>query len=166
MTKRLAFRPKGVLREDFDEMFSDVITSLPTLTEAVLRTLLDNACTVTEIAEMLGMEKNGHISSVLLQLEEAGMVSADEGRNPSSGKQMREKHYRLRDNYVRFYLKYIEPVKNTIDAVIGNNKCETTFLRRATVCWLNNAGQLRDEKKRLFSSVVPVVPKSKKARAS
>ena len=114
--RRLAFRPKGVLREDFDEMFSDVITSLPTLTEAVLRTLLNNACTVTEIAEVLGMEKNGHISSVLLQLEEAGMVSADEGRNPSSGKQMREKHYRLRDNYVRFYLKYIEPVKNTIDA--------------------------------------------------
>ena len=40
--RRLAFRPKGVLREDFDEMFSDVITSLPTLTEAVLRTLLNH----------------------------------------------------------------------------------------------------------------------------
>jgi hypothetical protein len=38
--------------------------------------------------------------------------------------------------------------------VIGNNKGETTFLRRATVRQLNNAAQLRGEKKRLFSSAV------------
>ena len=113
--RRLAFRPKSVLREDFDEMFADVITRLPSLTSSVLRTLLDDARTVTEIAGALGMEKNGHVSAVLSQLEEAGMVSADEGRNPASGKAIREKHYRLRDNYVRFYLKYVEPVKQSID---------------------------------------------------
>ena len=62
------------------------------------------------------MEKNGHISDVLAQLEECGMVSSDEGMNPASGKAVREKHYRLRDNYTRFFLKYIEPVKKPIDA--------------------------------------------------
>ena len=106
--RRLAFRPKSVLREDFDEMFTDVITKLPSMTAAVLRTLVDDARTVSEIAAILGMEKNGHISGVLTQLEEAGMVSSDEGRNPVSGKMVREKHYRLCDNYARFYLKYIE----------------------------------------------------------
>ena len=114
--RRLAFRPKSLLREDFDEMFTDVITRLPSLTSLVLRTLVDGSRTVTEVASMLGMEKNGHLSSVMTQLEESGMVSADEGRNPSTGRQMREKHYRLRDNYTRFYLKFIEPVKNTIDS--------------------------------------------------
>lgn len=114
--RRLAFRPKSVLREDFDEMFTDVITKLPSMTAAVLRTLVDDARTVSEIAAILGMEKNGHISGVLTQLEEAGMVSSDEGRNPVSGKMVREKHYRLCDNYARFYLKYIEPVKKAIDA--------------------------------------------------
>lgn len=114
--RRLAFRPKSLLREDFDEMFMDVITRLPSLTSLVLRALVDGSRTVTEVAAMLGMEKNGHLSSVMTQLEESGMVSADEGRNPSTGRQMREKHYRLRDNYTRFYLKFIEPVKNTIDS--------------------------------------------------
>ena len=114
--RRLAFRPKGVLREDFDEMFTDVITKLPSMTASVLRTLVDDARTVSGIAAILGMEKNGHISSVLSQLEEAGMVSSDESRNPASGKTVREKHYRLCDNYTRFYLKYIEPVKKSIDA--------------------------------------------------
>ena len=114
--RRLAFRPKSVLREDFEEMFTDVITKLPSLTASVLRTLMEDARTVTEIASILDMEKNGHISGVLAQLEECGMVSSDEGRNPASGKTVREKHYRLRDNYTRFYLKYIEPVKKSIDA--------------------------------------------------
>lgn len=114
--RRLAFCAKSVLREDFDEMFMDVITRLPSLTGSVLRTLLDDSRTVTEIATTLGLEKNGHLSAVLSQLNEAGMVSADEGKNPASGKDAREKHYRLRDNYTRFYLKYIEPVKHSIDA--------------------------------------------------
>ena len=114
--RRLAFRPKSVLREDFEEMFTDVITKLPSLTASVLRTLMEDARTVTEIASILEMEKNGHISDVLAQLEECGMVSSDEGRNPASGKTVREKHYRLRDNYTRFFLKYIEPVKKSIDA--------------------------------------------------
>lgn len=113
--RRLAFRPKSLLREDFDEMFTDVITRLPSLTALVVRTLVDDARTVSDVASILGMDKNGHLSSVLSQLEEAGIVSADEGKNPASGRQMREKHYRLRDNYTRFYLKYVEPVKNTID---------------------------------------------------
>ena len=113
--RRLAFRPKSLLREDFDEMFTDVITRLPSLTALVVRTLVDDARTVSDVASILGMDKNGHLSSVLSQLEEAGIVSADEGKNPASGRQMREKHYRLRDYYTRFYLKYVEPVKNTID---------------------------------------------------
>ena len=114
--RRLAFRPKSVLREDFEEMFMDVITKLPSLTASVLRTLVDDSRTVSEIASILEMEKNGHVSDVLAQLEECGMVSSDEGINPASGKTMREKHYRLRDNYTRFFLKYIEPVKIPIDA--------------------------------------------------
>ena len=54
--RRLAFRPKSVLREDFEEMFTDVITKLPSLTASVLRTLMEDARTVTEIASILEME--------------------------------------------------------------------------------------------------------------
>ena len=50
------------------------------------------------------------------QLEEAGIVASDCGKNPESGKDVRAVRYRLRDNYSRFYLKYIEPEKSAIDS--------------------------------------------------
>ena len=113
--RRLCFSPKGILREDFDEMFSDVITRQPTFTAMVMRSLVDGARSVTEIAESLSMEKGGRITDALLQLEESGVVSSDCGKNPETGGDVRSVRYRLKDNYSRFYLKYIEPAKAVID---------------------------------------------------
>lgn len=113
--RRLCFRPKGILREDFDEMFNDVITRLPTLTASVIRALTDGSLSSTEVARRIGKGKGGHVSDALEQLVESGMVAADEGKNPLTGENARIKHYRLKDNYSRFYLKYIEPDKAAID---------------------------------------------------
>jgi hypothetical protein len=113
--RRLCFRPKGILREDFDEMFNDVITRLPTLTASVIRALTDGSLSSTEVARRIGKGKGGHVSDALEQLVESGMVAADEGKNPMTGEDARVKHYRLKDNYSRFYLKYIEPEKAAID---------------------------------------------------
>lgn len=114
--RRLCFRPKGILREDFDEMFNDVITRLPTLTASVIRALTDGSLSSTEVARRIGKGKGGHVSDALEQLVESGMVAADEGKNPLTGENARVKHYRLKDNYSRFYLKYIEPEKSAIDS--------------------------------------------------
>lgn len=64
----------------------------------------------------LRLEKGGRVSAALARLEEAGLVSADSSVNPETGKPAREVRYRLRDNYSRFYIKYIEPSKNVIDS--------------------------------------------------
>lgn len=111
----MCFRPKGVLREDFDDMFSDVITRQPKFTASVLRTLVDGPRSVQEIAGILGIEKGGRLSDALVALSEAGFVSQDADRNPETGAEIRERCYRLKDNYARFYLKYIEPAKSAID---------------------------------------------------
>lgn len=114
--RRLCFRPKGVLREDFDEMFMDVVTRQPTFTARVLRRLATSAASASEIAAGFGMERGGRISDALEQLVESGLASEDAGNNPLTGKPAREKRYRLCDNYARFYLQYIEPSKPVIDA--------------------------------------------------
>lgn len=114
--KQLCFRPNSTLRTDFDEMFSDVITRQPRFSADVLSCLVDGPRTVTEIAEMLAIGKGGHISDALSQLEEAGFVSPDAGKNPETGADIRELRFRLKDNYARFYLKYIQPAKSLIDA--------------------------------------------------
>jgi AAA+ ATPase superfamily predicted ATPase len=114
--RRLCFRPKGVLREDFDEMFSDVVTRQPTFTASVLRRLAEGPRSAADIASEIGMVRGGRVSDALEQLVECGLASADEGNNPATGRPLREKRYRLRDNYARFYLKCIEPAKAVIDA--------------------------------------------------
>ena len=100
---------------DFDEMFNDVITRQPKSTARVLDCLVDGSRTVTEIAALLDNTKGGHISEALAQLEEAGFVSSDVGTNPLTGTERREKRYRLKDNYSRFYLKYVKPAATLID---------------------------------------------------
>ena len=113
--RRLCFSPKGVLREDFDEMFADVITKAPMLASRVLRSLVDGPKSVSEIAAALGTAKGGRFSDVLAQLIESGMVASDTGKNPVTNRDMRETRYRIKDNYSVFYLKYVEPVKDAID---------------------------------------------------
>ena len=114
--RQLAYSPNAVLRVDFDDMFNDVITDQPLFTGRVLRGLVDGPKTVTEIAGELDVEKGGRISDAMDRLTEAGLVSPDVGRNPETGAEVRERRYRLRDNYSRYYLKLIEPVKGMIDA--------------------------------------------------
>ena len=113
--RRLCFRPRAPLRTDFDEMFNDVITRQTKATAKILACLVDGSRTVTEIAALLDSTKGGHISESLAQLEEAGFVYSDVGTNPQTGAEIREKRYRLRDNYSRFYLKYIRPAAKLID---------------------------------------------------
>lgn len=57
--RRLCFSPKGVLREDFVEMFADVITKAPMLASRVLRSLVDGPKSVSEIAAALGTARGG-----------------------------------------------------------------------------------------------------------
>lgn len=114
--KRMCYSPNSILRVDFDEMFNDVITNQPRLTADVMRTLVDGPLSATEIAAALQMEKGGRVSAALLQLAEAGFVCGDAARNPETGAAIRERRYRLCDNYSRYYLKFVERVTKAIDS--------------------------------------------------
>jgi len=113
--RRMAFSHDGVLRNDFDEMFTDVITRQPDFTARVLRCLVDGPCTAAEVAKQLKLEKGGRITEAFERLVEAGFVISDKGKNPETGEELRENRYRMSDNYCRFYLKFIEPAKAVID---------------------------------------------------
>ena len=63
--RRLCFLPNAVLRTDFDEMFTDVITRQHRYTASVLRHLVDGAKTTTELAKAMNVEKGGRISAAL-----------------------------------------------------------------------------------------------------
>lgn len=113
--RRLCFTPKSVLREDFDDMFNDVITEKPKFSARLLGTFVDGSKTAAEAAEALGIEKGGDVSAALENLVEAGFLAEAGKTNPETGRTIRERRFRLRDNYARFYLKCIAPHKTVID---------------------------------------------------
>lgn len=107
--KRMCFHPNGYLYKDFNDIFTTVFSATSPLKRAVLARLAVGAQGGAELAEALGVARNGPFSKVMKELEMAGFVAADSGINPESGRRSREIRYRLRDNYTRFYLKYVEP---------------------------------------------------------
>ena len=114
--RRLCYLPNSVLRMDFDDMFNDVITRKQKYVARVLRTFVDGPKSVTEVASAMGVEKCGDITDAVQTLQEAGFVAEECAVNPATGTDLRERRFRLKDNYSRFYLKYIERNKKVIDA--------------------------------------------------
>lgn len=106
---RLCFDADGYLFKDFNRIFDDVFDSSVKAKRRLVEALAEGPGSVTELAERLKCDPNGHITQDLSELVDAGFVASSAGLNPSTGKFARETRYRLKDNYTRFYLKYVEP---------------------------------------------------------
>lgn len=113
--RRLAYLPNSVLAEDFEDIFRDVITGEPGVRADILRALVGTPKNVSEIFAAIGKKKNGHLASALDELAEAGFIIADPAVNPETGKASNAIRYRIKDNYVRFYLRYIEPFADMVN---------------------------------------------------
>ncbi len=112
--RRLCYDPDGYLFKDFDRIFDDVFGASISAKKRILTLLAEKPASVSELALVLGGDPNGHLSENLAELQEAGFIAGARGRNPVTGKDVREIRYRLRDNYTRFYLRYILPKKESI----------------------------------------------------
>lgn len=112
--RRLCYDPDGYLFKDFDRLFDDVFGGSLAAKKRILLALAEGPASNRELAERFGCDPNGHLSDDLSELSEAGFVSGASGRNPKTGKTVREVRYRLRDNYTRFYLRYILPKRDMI----------------------------------------------------
>ena len=112
--RRLCYDPDGYLFKDFDRIFDDIFGGSVQSKRRILAALAAKPASVSELAAEFGSDPNGHLSENLSELEEAGFIAGSKGTNPVTGKSIREVRYRLRDNYTRFYLRYILPKKETI----------------------------------------------------
>ncbi len=72
----------------------------------------------------LQIDKQGVISDYLNDLEKAGFVSRDYAFNFKTQKTSKHSVFRISDNFIRFYLKYIEPNM----ALIHQDRFEHTSL--------------------------------------
>lgn len=112
--RRMCFLPNGELYKDFDAIFNPICGKDIIIKVEILKSLAEGPKTGTELAEELELGRNGRFSDLLKDLAEGGFITPDQGKNPETGEESRVSKYRLRDNYTRFYLKYVLPHKEEI----------------------------------------------------
>lgn len=112
---RLCFRPEGLLFREYDQIFTDLFSKRAHSFDKIIRTLAEGPKDLDEICDSLKIEKSGNISGYLQELISSGFISDDQTWNIRNNKASNLKTFRLKDNYIRFYLKFIQPNKSKIE---------------------------------------------------
>ena len=111
----LCFQTKGLLYREFNQVFSDLFSSKSHTYGEIVKILGDGAKDLDHLATHLEREKGGYLSLMMQDLVLAGFVSEDTPWSLKTTRLSKLKKFRLSDNYLRFYVKYIEPNRNKID---------------------------------------------------
>ena len=114
--RNLCFSPQGSLYNEFENIFSDLFNKKNELYKKIVNCLASGKKPLSEIIQTLQLEKGGHISAFLNDLIKSGFLQKDYSWHLKTGKISNKAHYRLSDNYSRFYLKYILPRKQSIES--------------------------------------------------
>ncbi|MEI8295110.1 MAG: ATP-binding protein [Alphaproteobacteria bacterium] len=113
--KNLCFRKDGILVTEFDMIFHDLFIKKSENYKRIVNALSKGSSTFNDLCQELLYEKGGVLSGYLDDLMKAGFIRRDYTWHPKTGKVSRLSHYRLNDNFLRFYLKYIEPNLSRIE---------------------------------------------------
>lgn len=114
--KRLCFTKEGILFREFGRIFHDIFDRRAKAYKEIVQALVYGSKTITEIATVLKIPKNGHMTKHLENLVASGFLARDQSYSVKTGKPTRTVKFRLKDNYLRFYLKYIEPHHDKIES--------------------------------------------------
>lgn len=113
--RHLCFRKEGLLFREYDRICTELFAKKGKTYLNILTLLSKGSSLLADIYEYLKISKTGVISEYLEDLEKMGYVARDNTWHIKDGKVSPNSLYRLKDNYLRFYLRYIAPHKNTIE---------------------------------------------------
>jgi AAA+ ATPase superfamily predicted ATPase len=106
--KRLCFTRGGFLVEEFEQVFNDIFLRDSEFYRQILELVCAGAKEMPAIKSLLTGDQHGRVSEYLRELELAGFIARDYSWNLKSGTDARLSRFRLKDNYLRFYLKYVK----------------------------------------------------------
>ncbi|MBI3901075.1 MAG: ATPase, partial [Chlamydiia bacterium] len=112
--KKLCFQAEGLLFNEFDQIFSDLFAKRGEKYKMIVKRLAESTATLDDIAGVFKRSKGGDISHMLDDLCATGFVTRNYTWDIKRACPAKLSRYRLSDNYVCFYLKYIAPHKNKV----------------------------------------------------
>ncbi|CAB1082741.1 hypothetical protein JY97_03285 [Alkalispirochaeta odontotermitis] len=112
--RRMCFSKEGFLFSEFDQIFQDIFSKRAPTYKKIIATLVRGTKTLSNIADLLKRERGGDLSRYLDDLSASGFIARDAVFEPGKKTVSKLVKYRLKDNYIRFYLRYVEPIKDKI----------------------------------------------------
>ncbi len=113
--RNLCFARGSILADEFDRIFSNIFLRNSNQYKTLVKALASGAKEFTELEQSLGKTNSGRLLEYLEELQQAGFIKRDYTWHIKDGQEGRLSKFRLSDNYLRFYLKYIEKNKLKIE---------------------------------------------------
>ena len=115
LIRQLCFTPEGFLFREFNQIFNDLFSKRNETYRKLLECLAESPnATFEEICQYLHAKKSGILITYLNDLIAAGFLMRSRTWDLKKAKTLKISQFRISDNYIRFYLKYIEPNKEGI----------------------------------------------------
>jgi hypothetical protein len=143
--RRLCFEKEGFLFNEFEKIFTDLFIKDGDVYRTILEKLVSGKSDLASISKTLKTKPGGTVSNLLQTIKITGFIAQDYTWSLQDGTISRFSYFRLKDNYTRFYLKYINPDKEKIekgviftlpgwDAIMGL-QFENLVLNNAETVW-------------------------------
>ncbi len=113
--RNICFTRGGLLVREFDQIFSDLFGKKSLSYRTIVESLASGPKLASEIYAALQKKKAGIYDEYIKDLVQAGFLKRDFTWHLKEGTHSKFSKYRLSDNYLRFYLKYILPNKVQIE---------------------------------------------------
>ncbi len=134
--QQLCFESGGLLFREFDTIFHDLFDKRSAYYKHIVSTLVNGSADMGTICNELGIVSGGVVSECLSNLVEAGFISRDYAWSFKTGTPTKLSRYRLSDNYLRFYLRYIDQQKNKIERGLYQQHSFSTLPEWSTIMGL------------------------------
>jgi uncharacterized protein len=113
--KRLCFEPEALMVEEHHHIFHDLFGKKSAIYQKITQFLSSGAAEYKAIAKGIQYSNSGALSRYLDELMISGYINREHSWSFKTGKESKIVTYRLSDNYLRFYYKYIHSKINKIN---------------------------------------------------
>ena len=148
--RRQCFTEGGALVDEFEMIFHDIFGKKDSIYKELVKALANGSAEYKDISKKTGYKSSGRLSEYLLALEKAGFISRDFSWSIKSGNKTRICQYRLSDNYLRFYLKYIAPKLKQIQKGSYKNVPLSSFSEWETIMGIQFENLVLNNKKKIL----------------
>jgi AAA+ ATPase superfamily predicted ATPase len=121
---KLCLTKNGLMYNEFASIFTEIFGVRSNTFEKIIQICLTQKLSPNEVAKKLKKTLNSEISRDLHILELSGFLARDYSFR-SDGNASKLSHLRVKDNYLRFFLKIISPMKQRIEK--GGVKVESLY---------------------------------------